>query len=40
MMLITFALPEFSQGNGEDIDGRMMSFIALLGLLVNITLLQ
>ncbi|CAM9412029.1 unnamed protein product [Pylaiella littoralis] len=29
----------FSRGEGEDIDGRMMSFIALLGLLVNIALL-
>lgn len=38
-MLITFAPPEFSQGNGEDVDGRMMSFIALLGLVVNIILL-
>eukprot|EP00752_Nemacystus_decipiens_P013328 g11802.t1 len=29
----------FSQGKGEEIDGKMMSFIALLGLLVNVALL-
>ncbi|CAM9142256.1 unnamed protein product [Laminaria digitata] len=29
----------FSRGEGEDIDGRLMSFIALMGLCVNIALL-
>lgn len=30
---------EFSRGQGEEIDGKMMSFIAFLGLLVNVALL-
>ncbi|CAN0050682.1 unnamed protein product [Ectocarpus sp. 12 AP-2014] len=31
---------DFSKGEGEEIDGRMMSFIAALGLLVNVALLS
>ncbi|CBJ30574.1 cation efflux family protein [Ectocarpus siliculosus] len=31
---------DFSKGQGEEIDGRMMTFIAALGLLVNVALLS
>ena len=42
-LFVFSALPateaEFSRGEGKDTDGRLMSFIALMGLLVNIALL-